>query len=475
MINKLKSRIIRLFGKNGWAKSLSIYFIGAFLLKGISIFTTPIFTRVLSTEGYGIYSIYGTWVKIFAIIIGLQMSGAIPTARVHLGEGRFDGFIRSSLGLSFLTFLLFSSLFVVFRKDLSLLLEIDVKLIPYLLINSFGTSCVTFYLTYCIQTKNAPKHFKFSVINALAIIILSLALVLYLDTEKYMGRIIGPSIVSAFVILFVYKNLFFKIKSKIKLIDWKYAIPLSFPLIIHLLSNLIIGQSDRIIINKFMGYEPAAIYTVAYTIGGLGLVIAEITNKSWSPWYLDATKANKGNKINDVSKVYVLIISLVFIAVMLVSPEIFYLMAPKEYAVGITSGVIITCGVFFQFLYRFPLGYEQYSKRMKWVAIATIISSLVNIGLNYYLIPLYGMEGAAGATLISYIVLFLIHEFVARSIIKNYNINFRNYLLGIASVILVAIFSLYFKDLWFMRYILLLVFLILFSILIYRKKEILNK
>lgn len=474
MIKQKLNSFKKLLPRSKSLESLSIYFIGAFLLKGISIITTPIFTRVLSIEGYGIYSIYGTWVSIFAVLIGLQMAGSIPTARIHLGAGaeRFDGFIRSILGLSFLTFLVFSFLALMFSSSLSIFLDIDAKLIPYLLINSFGTSCATFYLTYCIQLKKPKKHFKFSVVNTLAIIILSLSLVIYFKSDKYMGRIIGPAIVSVFAIGFVYKNLYFKIKTKISLIDWRYALPLSLPLIIHLMSNLIVGQSDRIIINKFIGYESAAIYSVAYSIGGLGLIIAEITNKSWSPWYLDSTKANKNSLINKVVKLYVLVISLVFIIVILVAPEIFYLMAPKEYSVGITSSVFVTCGVFFQFLYRFPLGYEQYSQRMKWVAIATVISALVNIGLNYYLIPLYGMEGAAIATLISYIVLFIIHELVARKLIKDYNIHYKNYLLGIVSIFLVALYSIYFNDSLLMRYSMLLVVSITYSLIIYNNRKV---
>ena len=447
----------KILEKNKFVSSLAIYFFGTILIKGISLITTPIFTRVLSTNDYGIISIFQTWVGIFAVFIGLQMSGSIATARVHLPINRFVAYLRSILGLSFISFLFIAILSLVFNQTLSDLFQLQSNLIPYLLIQAFGTSCAVFFLSYSIQTKQPKIHLFFSVTSTIFVILLSLILVLSFHENKYMGRIIGGTVVNIFIIGFVYRKLFFSSTTKIEITDWKYALPLSLPLIVHLISNLIIGQSDRLMISKFLGYESAAVYSVAYTIGSLGLMIAEATNNIWSPWYLDNTKVSQNDKISKLSEYYIEIISYVFIAIMLISPEILKLMAPKEYFTGIGSLVIVTAGVFFQFLYRFPLAYEQYSRNMKWVAISTIISALINLILNYFFIPHWGIIGAAYATLIAYIVLFIMHEFVARKIIKGYNINFSNYLLGIFFVSTFAIVSFILVDFWYFRYPLLII------------------
>jgi O-antigen/teichoic acid export membrane protein len=124
----------------------------------------------------------------------------------------------------------------------------------------------------------------------------------------------------------------------------------------------------------------------------------------------------------------------------MISPEIFAIMAPPEYKMGNRSVLILTAGNLFVFLYRFPLGFEQYSKNMKWVAVCTIISALANMGLNYLLINSIGFEGASIASLISYVILFGLHEIVARKIIKKYNVKFRDYINAI--IISGAFFSL---------------------------------
>jgi O-antigen/teichoic acid export membrane protein len=226
----------------------------------------------------------------------------------------------------------------------------------------------------------------------------------------------------------------------------------------HLLANLIIGQSDRIIINHYLGFKQAAIYSVSYAIGSLGLMITEATNNLWGPWYLDNTHSNYNNEVNQMSQVYIFIMSIVFSIFILFSPEILFFMAPSSYASGSVSIIIVSFGVFFLFLYRFPLAYEQYAKNLKWVAGCTVSSGFINVGLNVLLVPIYGIEGAAYATLISYIILFGLHEFVARRIVKNFNIEFKNYLIGTLIVLISALLTYAFIEYLISRILMALLF-----------------
>jgi O-antigen/teichoic acid export membrane protein len=449
--------------KNNAVKAFSIFFSGTVLLNGLSLISTPIFTRVLTVEDFGIFSIYQTWVSIFAVFIGLQISGSIGTARLNFDEQNFHFYLRSILLLSFCSFVVFLLLFLVYERQILQLLQLEFRVFPFLIIQSFGAACATFYLTYTIETKQPKKHFKFSVLNVASTIALSLLLVLVFEQDKHMGRIVGGASVGFLVIIFVYRVIYFKIKSKIDLEHWKFAIPLSLPLIIHLLANLIIGQSDRIMITKYLGFQQAAIYSVAYSIGSLGLVISEATNNLWGPWYLDNTHIKNNDEVNKMSKFYIFVISIIFSVFLLLSPEILLIIAPSSYYAGTESIIIVTVGVFFLYLYRFPLAYEQYSKNLKWVAFCTIIAGLINIGLNYLLIPEYGINGAAYATLLSYLVLFILHEIVARKILDNYNIEFKNYFLGAGVVLISAFFSYLFLDKFIFRF--LFVFLFDFSVI----------
>lgn len=201
------------------------------------------------------------------------------------------------------------------------------------------------------------------------------------------------------------------------------------------------------------------------------MIFAEITNKIWSPWYLENTKSQNKVLINKVVRIYSLVVAYVFIMGMLIAPELLKIMAPKEYWIGINSLIIVSLGVYFQFLYRFPLGYEQFSKKMIWVSINTIISALINIGLNVILIDIYGIVGAAIATLLSYIILFLLHEFIARVVIKNYNIEFKGYLFGIVTCLLFAFIALLFVEIIILRYGIVLIINLFLILYMFKNKD----
>ena len=52
------------------------------LLRGVSLFTAPLFSRMLGTNGYGVLSIYTIWMGVTAIAFTLQTNGTLVNARV---------------------------------------------------------------------------------------------------------------------------------------------------------------------------------------------------------------------------------------------------------------------------------------------------------------------------------------------------------------------------------------------------------
>ena len=55
------------------------FLICAFLQKGISMLTTPIFTRLLSTAEYGQYNVFNSWLSIVTIFVSLDLAAGVYT------------------------------------------------------------------------------------------------------------------------------------------------------------------------------------------------------------------------------------------------------------------------------------------------------------------------------------------------------------------------------------------------------------
>lgn len=78
------------------------------IMKSIGFITTPIFTRLLTHEEFGLYSNYASWLQTFTVVVSLNLGATFISVRFDFEED-FDGYISSVLSLS-----TFSSLIWVF-------------------------------------------------------------------------------------------------------------------------------------------------------------------------------------------------------------------------------------------------------------------------------------------------------------------------------------------------------------------------
>ena len=57
------------------------YIICNFIVKGLSVLTTPVFTRLLSSEDYGIVATYSSYTSLFAIIATLDLYSCVQISK----------------------------------------------------------------------------------------------------------------------------------------------------------------------------------------------------------------------------------------------------------------------------------------------------------------------------------------------------------------------------------------------------------
>lgn len=410
-----------------------IYVLGSFLTSGLAFITTPIFTRLLTPEDYGITSVFATWVSVFTIFIGVQSASTIATAHIHFRKEEFNQYLSSILFLSTMSFLIIGSICFIFKYQIASLLNLSIGLLVILILQSFLGYVQQFYNSYLIQTKKPLQSLVLSVSYSFLTVGLSLFLISHMDTDRYYGKILGNAIVACLFGLCLYFVIMAKGRKIISLKYWKYCLPLSLPIILHLLSGLVLGQSDRVMLQSISGNYEAGIYSFAYTIASVLSLLWSATNNAWVPWYYENTKAKNTKSINQLAKKYILLFSIGTCAIMLITPEVMKILGPEEYWTAGRVIAMVVFGIYFNFLYTFAVNYEFYSQSTRWIAVGSICAAAVNVGLNLLLIPQFGGMGAAVATLISYFVLFVFHNIIATKL-GGFNISKRLYLYGIGIV-----------------------------------------
>ena len=103
---------------------------------------------------------------------------------------------------------------------------------------------------------------------------------------------------------------------------------------------------------------------------------------------------------------------------MLFAPELIFIMAPKEYYEAIWIIPPVATSILFVFIYQIFGNIEFFYKEKKYMTFASIFSALINVLLNYLLIPKFGYIVAGYTTLISYMFFGYMHYFFAKKVMK---------------------------------------------------------
>ena len=457
--------------KPSFLSSTLIYVFGSFLTSGLAFITTPIFTRLLTPEDYGITAVFATWNTVFVNFIGLQTLISIAPAHIHFDENKFEQYVSSILFLSTLSFLFFLIVGIVFKNTFATILNISGFLFLILLIQSFFGYVQQFYNNYLIQTKKPLKSLILSITYSVLSIGLSLLFIFNMDAKRYLGKILGNAIVICILGLILYFIIIFKGKKIISKKYWVYCLPLALPAIFNSMSSIVLSQSDRVMVQNILGNYEAGIYSLAHSIAFVMLTLWTATNNAWVPWYFENTKKRNDNYVNKMASKYIIIISFMSCLIMLIIPEAMKILGPEDYWPAGKVIPLIILGLYFYFLSMFAINFELYKENTKWIAVTTILAAVVNIILNLSLIPKWGIWGASFATFVSYLCSFILHNIVVKQF-KSYNIRVRSYYIGIIIVFIGFLTITVLYDYIIVRLVLLLVFLL--GILILKRKTIKN-
>ena len=389
-------------------------FLSVVLLRGISIFTAPIFSRMLGTDGYGVVSIYTIWVGASAIVFSLQVQGTLPTARIEFSEEQQNAYHSSILTLAFLVFAAFSALIMAFCRPVAQALSLPPVLIPLILLQAFCNFCVQFLNQKFVYEYRADLNCLTSVSVAVLTLVLSVVFIKLMPVGcGYYGRIFGMALTYLLVgsVAFVY--ILRKGKTFFNREYWKFCIPLAVPFVFYNLSDLILGQSDRVMLQKMLTASDVGKYSLALNLGNIMFTIFGALNTSWCPFFFDDMKFGRRDNVRRQAGNFLELFTVLSAGFLLLHREVFHIFASSDFWGGTVCIPIFVLGYYFNFLCTFPINYEYFKKKTKAVAVVTLCASALNIGLNYVLIRRMGILGAALATMISHGFQFLLHYFYA--------------------------------------------------------------
>ncbi len=233
------------------------------------------------------------------------------------------------------------------------------------------------------------------------------------------AKVLGMLGIKILFYIFVYIHILRKGKKVFVKEYWLYALAYNLPLIPHYLSQQVLTQADRIMINDICGKSDAAIYGVAYQLAMAAFMFTYAIHNSLGPWTFEKIKKKEYTSINNIAILIELLIGIMCFGFSLVAPELIYILGGEVYIEAVWVVPPIAMSVLFQTIYTFFSYVEFYFEKTKFVMIASIICAISNLFLNAVFIPLYGFAAAGYTTLFCYVLYAWVHyQFMKKIIIK---------------------------------------------------------
>ncbi len=394
------------------------YTVCNFINKGIALLTTPIFTRILTEEQYGTFSIFQSWFNILIIFTSLNIFLSGYTKGLLLYKDDKDGFTSSQLSLTTVITLIF---FVVYIINIDFWTKVF-DLSPILVLAMFVELLVMPAFEFWAAKERFDYNYKKIIIITIGMNIFCLGLSIFtiLNTDyKVEARVFSDVFGKLLFAGALFIIILFRGKKIYNKEYWKYALKFNIPLIPHYLSNYILNQSDRLMIGKMVGNVQAAYYSVSNTISNVIMLLVVAINNSLTPYIYKTINDNHPEKIKNKINPIVILIAVLSIITMAFAPEVISIFAGKEYMDAIYVIPPITASVYFIFVYYMFSTIEYYYEKTGFIAVATTISAILNLILNYFGIKLFGYYAAGYTTLICYICLAVCHYVFYKRIVKD--------------------------------------------------------
>lgn len=407
-------------------KTFVKYATGSMFALLAGLITTPILTRLISTEEMGKYSMFITFGSLFASILYLGLDQSY--VRFYNDEHKDSqvALLNKCLRYPVVATAIVAALLVVFYQTLSNVIIGQASLALVLMFDFylFGLVLDRFWLLKIRMNQKAGAYSILNVIRKLSYLLIAVILYFTLCGDTCWSLIIAVSLAEVVLVLGCRFSERGNWRSTLnntvtKTTDlFRYG----FPFIFSTTVTLVFHSTDKLMLNAMTDYNQVGLYSGAQNIVNLLTQVQTVFTTFWMPVAFEhyAKKADDKEffvKINKIVSYGMLLIAIL----LLCTKDIVVLFLGKKYR----DAVYV-----FPFLAFMPIMYTvsestvmgiNFMKKSSYHVWISLISAVTNVIGNYFLIKSFGAKGAAISTGLSYIVFF-----IARTVLANkvYKINF---------------------------------------------------
>ena len=399
------------------ARAAIWYTVCNIIQKGLVFLTTPVFSRLLTTEEFGLFNVFTTWQSILIIFVSLNLASGVFLRGLIKYEDDEEEFSASLYSLFTVVFFAGLLIYLVGSGLWNRLIQFPTRYMLCMFADMLAATAFHFWSSRQRVYYQYRSLILVTVLNAVIKPGLGIACILLSD-DPLSARIYSMTAADLLCFGWFFVRMWTGKKKKVSTKYWRYALRYNLPLVPHYLSQIVLNQSDRLMINYLVGESAAGIYSLAYTLASIVLVLNQAILNSYNPWMYRQIKDRKFGSIGSYSMGLLLLVAAANLCVILLAPELISIMAPAAYHEAVWLMPPVTMSIFFMFMYSLFANFEFYYEKTKFMMVASVSGALLNIVLNYIFIQRFGYIAAGYTTLVCYLCYCVAHYLMMRRILK---------------------------------------------------------
>lgn len=403
MKNVIKSKLF---------KDTATYTVINVIDKAIPFLIMPILSRVITKEEMGYYSLYQVTFHVLIPILTLCIDYPVVVSYYRMTKEFFTRYFSTSFYLVLAFYVILVSIAFIFSSTLSQLFGLEEKwlFITYLIVLLNFSNQLR--LNMWRITKKPVSYGSFSIPLVLIKNILGLVFIFCFHCG-WEGIILGH-LIGHFV--FFFYALFSMVKDGY--LKWSFErgnivdlLKTGIPICVHQLSAWLSTSVNRLVINSILGAAATGSFGIGSTFGTIITVLEDACNKAYAPYLYEKLAKYDEKQAQSIVRL-IRIYYVFFITLGIIISLIGY------YGVGLIFGekyidtrnfiVPVALASVINGLYKVHVNIIFYTKKTYIVARNTIICAIINIAICYYMVLWYGVLGAAYASIIIQVILYLL-------------------------------------------------------------------
>lgn len=385
------------------------------------------FTRLLNPEEYGLYILVMVTISIVStLIFGWLNQSILRYFEKYKKENGLSKFVSTGVVLLIILLLAVAPIWFIFTDILKEYLDYNLIYLLRIGIAVFAAQTgYSFILFLCQARRQSLVYALYSSINALGVLLLAIVL-LYFFNLGVKGMLLANIVFAGGIFCLGLARLSKKWVIKYSLFSKNILAELTsygIPLIGVSIWQQILSVSDRYMIKYFLGVKAVGIYSAGYSmitatvdsIFGVTLMLAAVP-------VIVKTFEREGEVrtaalLRELLSTYSVITIPIVFGIGALSKDIVTIFLGEPFRDAHIILPWIAGGIFFWGLSGYALKSFELRKNTSVIFYLIFFASVMNIALNLYLIPRFGILGAGFSTFIAYLIYFITSWVLSKNIL----------------------------------------------------------